>query len=65
MYLTDIFTVSANIGGIPAISVPCGFSEGLPVGLQFMAKPFAESQLLQVAYQFEQSNNWYKEKAVI
>jgi aspartyl-tRNA(Asn)/glutamyl-tRNA(Gln) amidotransferase subunit A len=65
MYLSDIYTVSANIGGIPAISVPCGFSDGLPIGLQFMAKPFAESQLLQVAYQFEQKNNWYKERASI
>ncbi|MBU2235671.1 Asp-tRNA(Asn)/Glu-tRNA(Gln) amidotransferase subunit GatA [Patescibacteria group bacterium] len=65
MYLSDIFTVSANISGIPAISVPCGFSDGLPVGLQFMAKPYAESLLLQVAHQFEQNNSWYKEKAVI
>jgi aspartyl-tRNA(Asn)/glutamyl-tRNA(Gln) amidotransferase subunit A len=65
MYLSDIFTVSANIGGIPAVSVPCGFSDGMPVGLQFMAKPFAESQLLQVAYQYEQNNKWYKKWPVI
>ncbi|MFA6525258.1 MAG: Asp-tRNA(Asn)/Glu-tRNA(Gln) amidotransferase subunit GatA [Patescibacteria group bacterium] len=65
MYLSDVFTVSANIGGIPAVSVPCGFSDGLPVGLQFMAKPFAESQLLQVAHQYEQHNSWYKESAII
>ncbi|MFA6271806.1 MAG: Asp-tRNA(Asn)/Glu-tRNA(Gln) amidotransferase subunit GatA [Patescibacteria group bacterium] len=65
MYLSDVFTVSANIGGIPAISVPCGFSEGMPIGLQFMAKPFAEGQLLQIAYQYEQNNNWFKEMAKI
>lgn len=65
MYLSDIFTVSANIGGIPAISVPCGFSDSLPIGLQFMVKPFAESTLLRVAHQFEQNNNWYKERATI
>lgn len=56
MYLTDIFTLSANLAGIPGISVPCGFSpEGLPIGLQVMGKHFDEQTLLKVAYAFEQS----------
>ncbi|HNX90708.1 MAG TPA: Asp-tRNA(Asn)/Glu-tRNA(Gln) amidotransferase subunit GatA [Candidatus Omnitrophota bacterium] len=55
MYLSDIFTISANMAGIPAISVPCGKDKkGLPVGIQFMAKPFAEETLFNVAYAFEQ-----------
>ena len=47
MYLADVFTVPANLAGLPGISVPCGFSGGLPVGLQFVARPFAERVLLQ------------------
>lgn len=53
MYQSDLLTVPANMAGIPSISVPCGFSEGMPVGLQIMAKPFAEDVLLQVAYAYE------------
>ncbi|MFC1713790.1 Asp-tRNA(Asn)/Glu-tRNA(Gln) amidotransferase subunit GatA [Candidatus Poribacteria bacterium] len=56
MYLSDIFTVSANMAGIPGISVPCGFSSsGLPIGLQIMAKPFNEEMLFRMAYTFEQN----------
>lgn len=55
MYLSDIYTLSANLVGVPAVSVPCGYTaQGLPAGLQFMAKPFAESTLLKAAYAFEQ-----------
>jgi hypothetical protein len=56
MYLSDIFTLSANLAGIPGLSLPCGFCEnGLPIGLQMMAPHFAEARLLQAAYAFEQA----------
>ena len=55
MYLSDIFTISANLAGIPGISVPCGFSaQGLPIGVQFLAGHFAEGKLLQIAHNYEQ-----------
>ncbi|MBI4846118.1 MAG: Asp-tRNA(Asn)/Glu-tRNA(Gln) amidotransferase subunit GatA [Candidatus Omnitrophica bacterium] len=61
MYLSDIFTISANLAGIPALSVPCGFTkENLPVGLQLMARPFEEETLLKIAYAYEQSTEWHK-----
>ncbi len=61
MYLSDIYTISINLAGIPAISIPCGFTkEGLPVGLQFLAKPFGEEALFRVAYAYEQVNEWHK-----
>ena len=63
MYLSDIYTISANLAGIPAISLPCGFSKnGLPIGLQILAKPFAEEMLFRVAYTYEQSTPWHKKK---
>ncbi len=60
MYLSDVFTIPVNIAGLPAISVPCGFSEGLPVGLQLIGKPFAEAALLQAAFAYEQSTEFHK-----
>ncbi len=63
MYLSDIYTTSANLAGIPAISLPCGFSKnGLPMGLQIMAKPFNEEMLFRIAYTFEQNTPWHKRK---
>jgi len=63
MYLSDIFTLSANLAGIPGMSVPCGFSaEGLPVGLQIMGSPFNEEMLLKVAYGFEQATEFHQKK---
>ena len=63
MYLSDIFTLSANLAGIPGISVPCGFSSnGLPIGLQIMAKHFDEGKLIKVAYNFEQNTDFHKKK---
>ena len=63
MYLSDIYTVSANLSGIPAISVPCGFSkEKLPIGLHIMTKPFDEEMLLRIAYTYEQNTDWHKQK---
>ncbi|MCX5705919.1 MAG: Asp-tRNA(Asn)/Glu-tRNA(Gln) amidotransferase subunit GatA [Candidatus Omnitrophica bacterium] len=63
MYLSDIYTISANLAGIPAISIPCGFTkDNLPVGLQILAKPFAEEKLFTVAHAYEQNAGWYKIK---
>jgi aspartyl-tRNA(Asn)/glutamyl-tRNA(Gln) amidotransferase subunit A len=63
MYLMDIFTISANLAGVPGMSVPCGFSkEGLPIGLQLMGKHFAEEMLFKVAYNFEQATEFHKKK---
>jgi aspartyl-tRNA(Asn)/glutamyl-tRNA(Gln) amidotransferase subunit A len=66
MYLSDIFTLSANLAGIPGISVPCGFSsEGLPIGLQIMAKHFEERKLIKTAYNFEQNTDFHKKKPTL
>ncbi|MEE9500121.1 MAG: Asp-tRNA(Asn)/Glu-tRNA(Gln) amidotransferase subunit GatA [Candidatus Omnitrophota bacterium] len=63
MYLSDIFTIPANLAGIPGISIPCGFTEGgLPIGLQLLAKPFDEEALIRVAYTFEQNTDFHKRK---
>jgi aspartyl-tRNA(Asn)/glutamyl-tRNA(Gln) amidotransferase subunit A len=63
MYLTDIFTISINLAGVPGISVPCGFSnEGLPIGLQIIGKHFDEESVLKTAYAFEQATEWHKRK---
>ncbi|WP_156876107.1 Asp-tRNA(Asn)/Glu-tRNA(Gln) amidotransferase subunit GatA [Clostridium kluyveri] len=59
MYLSDIYTVPANITGIPAISIPCGMVDGLPVGLQIMSGYFREDILFNIAYSFEQSTKWH------
>ena len=65
MYLSDIFTISANLAGIPAISIPCGFTEDkLPVGLQILGRHFDEERVLQVAYAYEQATEWHKIRAM-
>jgi aspartyl-tRNA(Asn)/glutamyl-tRNA(Gln) amidotransferase subunit A len=66
MYLSDVFTLSANLAGIPGLSVPCGFSiEGLPIGLQLMGNYFDEPTILRAAYQFEQATEFHKQKPKI
>ncbi len=63
MYLSDIFTISANLAGLPAISIPCGFSkDSLPIGLHMLAKPFDEETLFRAAYAFEQNTDHHKRK---
>jgi len=58
MYLADIFTTSANLSGLPAISVPCGFAGGLPVGLQLTGRAWDEATLLRVAAAYERRTGW-------
>ncbi len=65
MYNVDICTIPANIAGLPAISVPCGFSENMPVGMQLIGKAFTEPLLFDVAYAFEQSTMWHQMKPQI
>ena len=61
MYLSDIYTVSVNLAGLPAISIPAGFSEGLPVGMQIIGNYFQEARLLNVAHQYQQMTDWHKQ----
>ena len=66
MYLSDIFTLSANLAGIPGMSVPCGFSrKGLPIGLQILGSHFQEETLLRVAYNFEQATAFHTRKPAL
>lgn len=63
MYLSDVFTISANLAGIPGISIPCGFNKsGLPIGLQILGKPFDEKTILRIAYAYEQNTEWHKRR---
>ncbi len=66
MYLSDIYTIAANLAGVPSISVPCGFdSSNLPVGLQILSPAFSEDKLLRIARMFEKQTKWHKEKPEI
>lgn len=63
MYLSDIFTISCNLAGIPGISVPCGVTkDGLPIGLQLLGKRLDEATLLRAAFAYEQANGWHKKR---
>lgn len=63
MYLSDIYTISSNLAGVPALSAPCGFdSKGLPIGYQLTAKHFDESKIFRAAYAYEQTLHWYERK---
>ncbi len=67
MYLADVFTIPANLAGIPGLSIPCGFAQSkdghdLPVGMQLLGKAFDETRLLQVAHAYEQSTEWHKRR---
>jgi aspartyl-tRNA(Asn)/glutamyl-tRNA(Gln) amidotransferase subunit A len=63
MYLSDIFTISCNLAGIPGISIPCGLTgEGLPVGLQILGRPLDEATVLKAAYGYEQATGWHKKR---
>jgi aspartyl-tRNA(Asn)/glutamyl-tRNA(Gln) amidotransferase subunit A len=63
MYLSDIFTISVNLAGLPGLSLPCGFdAHGLPIGLQIVGQPFAEETVLQTAHAYEQSTDWHQRR---
>jgi aspartyl-tRNA(Asn)/glutamyl-tRNA(Gln) amidotransferase subunit A len=65
MYLSDVCTIPVNMGGLPAMSVPCGFSsEGLPIGLHIVGKPLGEETMLRAAYAYEQSTDFHRRRAV-
>ncbi|MEY4528461.1 MAG: Glutamyl-tRNA(Gln) amidotransferase subunit [Nitrospirota bacterium] len=66
MYLSDIFTISVNLAGLPAIALPCGFSRaGLPIGMQLIGRAFQEDTLLRAAYAYEQSTQWRAKKPAV
>jgi len=63
MYLSDIYTISINLAGLPALSLPCGFDgDGLPIGMQIIGKPFDEATILRVAHAYEQATEWHMKK---
>ncbi len=64
MYLNDLFTVSANLSGLPGLSAPCGFSNGLPVGLQLIAPVNEEARLLNLAHQYQSVSDWHLQSPV-
>jgi aspartyl-tRNA(Asn)/glutamyl-tRNA(Gln) amidotransferase subunit A len=64
MYLSDIYTISANLAGLPGISVPCGFTKaGLPIGLQVLGPAFAEAVLLQAAFTYQRATSAHLQRA--
>jgi len=63
MYLSDIFTISVNLAGVPGISIPCGFTHnGLPIGMQLIGRHFDEETILRAAFAYEQATEWHKRK---
>ncbi len=63
MYLSDIYTISVNLAGLPALSLPCGFDgDGMPIGLQIIGKQFDEATILRLAYAYEQATEWHRRK---
>jgi len=62
MYLSDVCTLPINIAGLPAISIPAGFADGLPIGMQIIGKPFAEETLLKIAYAYQQATESHKRR---
>jgi aspartyl-tRNA(Asn)/glutamyl-tRNA(Gln) amidotransferase subunit A len=60
MYLNDIYTIGANLAGLPGLSMPCGFIDGLPMGLQLIGPHFSEGKLLNAAHQFQRLTEWHQ-----
>jgi aspartyl-tRNA(Asn)/glutamyl-tRNA(Gln) amidotransferase subunit A len=65
MYLIDVCTLPVNIAGLPALSVPCGFSEGLPVGMQLIGPHLSEATLLQIGHAYEKATEWHGQRPSI
>ena len=65
MYLSDVCTLPINIAGVPAISIPAGFADHLPIGMQIIGKPFSEETLLKTAYAFQEATDWHKRRPEI
>jgi len=65
MYLSDVCTLPINIAGLPAISIPAGFGDSLPIGMQIIGKPFSEETLLKIAHAFQQATEWHKRRPQI
>ena len=65
MYLADVCTLPINIAGIPGISIPAGFADGLPVGMQILGNYLAEETLLRVAYAYEQATDWRRVRPAV
>ncbi len=61
MYMSDILTIPCNLAGLPGLSIPCGFSEGLPVGLQLVGPAFGEPTLLRIGYAYQQATDWHRQ----
>ena len=61
MYLSDIYTTPINLAGLPAVSIPVGFSNSMPVGMQIIGNDFCEGDILNIAHLFQQETNWHKE----
>jgi aspartyl-tRNA(Asn)/glutamyl-tRNA(Gln) amidotransferase subunit A len=62
MYLSDVCTLPVNVAGLPGISIPCGFSDGLPIGLQVIGKPLGEPTILKVAHAYQQATEWHTQR---
>jgi aspartyl-tRNA(Asn)/glutamyl-tRNA(Gln) amidotransferase subunit A len=60
MYLNDIYTIGANLAGLPGLSIPCGFAGGLPVGLQLIGPHFSEGLLLNAAHRYQLETDWHR-----
>ena len=64
MYLSDIYTIAVNLAGLPGMSLPCGFANGLPAGLQLIGDYFSEARLLNVAHRYQQVTDWHQQRPV-
>ena len=65
MYMNDAWTVPVNLAGLPGMSIPCGFSENLPIGLQIIGKAFNEAEMIKAAFAFEQATDFWKKRPAI
>jgi aspartyl-tRNA(Asn)/glutamyl-tRNA(Gln) amidotransferase subunit A len=65
MYLEDIYTISTNLAGLPGMSIPAGFANEKPAGLQLIGNYFSEAKLLNVAHRFQQATDWHKQRPTL